>query len=257
MFVFQSKDLPPDPVFPADLEQLGYFINAEDQIKMISNPELEFQFKISTNDRWNEMQREALNICTREVVLSRLCALGLSILRLPLDAAPDEPNVPILVSSNLSTATRVIVVFGEPGQDLGIWAYRTIGRQAIDAGSAVSLAKAVLGGNNMAGDSAEDRSDIALILVNTGQLIWHCGSATAMAMPTWLALPRKSAVDPPLQMTYRNKIPHNQNWQEHVECVFEQVLAARGKFLKEDAKIDIIGLAEGGAGAASYLARNC
>lgn len=181
-------------------------------------------------------------------------------LRLPIDAAPDEPNVPILVSSNLSTATRVIVIFGEPGQDLGIWAYRTVGQQAIGTGSAVSLAKAVLSGNNMAGettDSAENPRDTALIFANTGQLIWHCGTATAMTMPTWLALPRKSAVHPPLQMTYRNHIPQSQNWQEHVECVFEQVLAARGRFLREDAKIDIIGLAEGGAGAVSYLARNC
>lgn len=173
-------------------------------------------------------------------------------LRLPIGAAPDEPNVPILVSSNLSTATRVLVIFGEPGQDLGIWAYRKIGQQTIGTGSAVSLAKAVL-----AEDSAENPRDTALIIANTGQLIWHCGTATAMTMPTWLALPRKSAVNPPLQMTYRNHIPQNQNWQEHVECVFEQVLAARGRFLREDAKIDIIGLAEGGAGAVSYLARNC
>jgi hypothetical protein len=60
-----------------------------------------------------------------------------------------------------------------------------------------------------------------------------------------------------MQMTRRNKIPRNSNWQEHVECVFEDVLAARGRLISEDAKIDIIGVAEGGLGAVRYLAKNC
>lgn len=34
-------------------------------------------------------------------------------------------------------------------------------------------------------------------------------------------------------------------WQEHVECVSEEVLAARGKLVKADAKIDVVGDAEG------------
>ena len=57
-----------------------------------------------------------------------------------------RPNVPIMVSKNLSSASRIVAVFGEPVQDLGIWAYRSIGGDdGINAGSAVSLAKAVLG----------------------------------------------------------------------------------------------------------------
>lgn len=39
----------------------SYFINDQDQIKKISNPEEDFVFKINTNDRYNEMQKEAMN----------------------------------------------------------------------------------------------------------------------------------------------------------------------------------------------------
>lgn len=197
--------------------------------------------------------------CIRTIVLSRLHSLGLSTIRLPLNAGPEEPHVPILVSSNLSSAKRVVVVFGEPCQDLGIWAYRTVGNEGIDAGSAVSFAKAVLGLDKGSEHEEEEQeqTNTALIIANCGQLIWHCGSRRAVTHPSWLALPREFAVDPPLRMTHRNKIPRNGDWQEHVEYVFEEVLAARGRFLREGAKIDIIGLVEGGLGAVRYLASNC
>lgn len=61
MFVYRPQDLPRDPIFPADLEKLGYFINEKDQIRKIANPEQEFQFKINRNDRWNDLQRGAMN----------------------------------------------------------------------------------------------------------------------------------------------------------------------------------------------------
>jgi hypothetical protein len=81
MFVYRKEDLPKDPVFPAELDKLGYalpqsfsraglaansarnsyFMNDNDQIRRISDPEQEFQFKINRNPRWNELQREAMN----------------------------------------------------------------------------------------------------------------------------------------------------------------------------------------------------
>ncbi|KAI9929242.1 hypothetical protein ASPWEDRAFT_103510 [Aspergillus wentii DTO 134E9] len=254
MFVFRREDLPPDAEFPANLEKLGYFINEKDQIRKISDPEQEFQFKINRNARYNEVHREMMNTCIRTIVSSRLQDLGLTTLRLPLSSTPNDPHVPIWVSPNLSTASRIVVVFGEPNQDLGIWAYRSIGTQGIHAGSAVSFANAVLGRKN--GGDQETSGDTALVLANTGQLIWNCGSRRAVTHPSWIALPRRSAVDPPMTMSQRNKIPGNANWQEHVDCVFDEILGARGKLVKADAKIDIIGLAEGGLGAIRYLAND-
>lgn len=56
-----------------------------------------------------------------------------------------------------------------------------------------------------------------------------------------------------MKMTVRNKIPGHETWQDHVTYVFDEVL---GK-LAPDAKIDIIGLAEGSLAAVRYLAEHC
>ncbi|KAL1998532.1 hypothetical protein VTN02DRAFT_6012 [Thermoascus thermophilus] len=88
MFVFRRKDLPPDPVFPADLEKLGYFINDNDQIRKISDPEAGFQFKINRNDRWNELNREAMNgmlypLVSNRTALGQSCPPLLAVIRQP------------------------------------------------------------------------------------------------------------------------------------------------------------------------------
>ncbi|EZF10233.1 hypothetical protein H112_08443 [Trichophyton rubrum D6] len=245
MFVFQREDLPKDPVFPANLKQLGYFINDKDEIRMISNPEEKFLYKINANERYNELQKEAMNTCIRNIVLSRLHDQGLETLRLPLGAKANEQHVPILVSPTFKTDERIIAVFGEPVQDLGIWAYRIIGHETINSGSAVDFSAAVL---REKGESPTP----GLILTNPGQLVWHCAGEKAISLPSWLALPRKHAVEPPMKMTVRNKIPGHETWQDHVTYVFDEVL---GK-LAPDAKIDIIGLAEGSLAAVRYLAEH-
>lgn len=193
-------------------------------------------------------------------------------MRLPLLHAPNTPHVPIMVSHNLTTASRIIVVFGEPIQDMGVWAYRTVGSENINAGSAVDFARAVLNLNSNANANAaghntngtsekacspQNEQDIALVLANTGQLVFHCASGQAMTLVSWSNLPRVSAVDSAPGMTRRNKIPGSLDWQEHVGSVFDGILAARGQLVRHDAKIDVIGLAEGGLGAIRYLAQNC
>ncbi|KAF3490910.1 uncharacterized protein GIQ15_00427 [Arthroderma uncinatum] len=278
MFVFQKDALPKDPVFPQNLKELGYFVNDDDQIRMIGDPEAGFLYKINANERYNEQQREAMNGCIRDIVVSRLHDQGLETLRLPIGAEPNEQHVPILVSPSFKTDKRIIVVFGEPVQDLGIWAYRTIGGDKINTGSAVDFTAAVLGSKctiipvaeqkskpseqtssavlsdtNESNDEANKPPPPGLILTNPGQLVWHCAGERAISLPTWLALPRKYAVDPPMKMTVRNKIPGNETWQDHVTYVFDEVL---GKLTSSDAKIDVIGLAEGSLATVRYLAEH-
>lgn len=38
-----------------------YFINDKDEIRMISNPEEKFLYRINANERYNELQKEAMN----------------------------------------------------------------------------------------------------------------------------------------------------------------------------------------------------
>lgn len=203
-------------------------------------------------------------------MISRLHDQGLETLRLPLGAKPNEQHVPILVSPTFKTDKRIIVVFGEPVQDLGIWAYRIIGHETINSGSAVDFSAAVLSRkgastkNDNASKPVSDSEPSAqndtnkspapgLILTNPGQLVWHCAGERAISLPSWLALPRKHAVEPPMKMTVRNKIPGNETWQDHVTYVFDEVL---GK-LAPDAKVDVIGLAEGSLAAVRFLAEHC
>lgn len=50
----------PSPLSSISLKD-RYFINDNDQIRQIANPEAEFQYKINRNDRFNVKQREAMN----------------------------------------------------------------------------------------------------------------------------------------------------------------------------------------------------
>ena len=69
MFRRLPNSLPKDVSFPANLEQLGYFVNESDQIRMVTKPEEKFRYAISRSDRVNEVHKEAMNC---ESALSKL-----------------------------------------------------------------------------------------------------------------------------------------------------------------------------------------
>lgn len=192
--------------------------------------------------------------------MKRLHNLGLKTVRLPLGATPSSHHVPILVSKSIETKSRVIVVFCETVQDLGIWAYRTVHKEGINIGSAVNFVTAALGNDGETGQvdgqraNGNDDEKPGIILTNPGQLIWHEKSQTAMNIRSWRALPRRYAVDPPKKMTFNNKIPRNYNWRDHITCVFEDVLT---NLVSKNAKIDMIGVSEGGSIALQYLSEHC
>ena len=43
----------------------SYFINEEDEVRSIANPEYYFKYFISRNERYNERQRFAMNCTSR------------------------------------------------------------------------------------------------------------------------------------------------------------------------------------------------
>ncbi|KAJ6131597.1 hypothetical protein N7523_001303 [Penicillium sp. IBT 18751x] len=198
----------------------------------------------------------------RNIVLPRLAEAGLKTLRLPFcesnplrEKFPTEPHVPVLVSPNLFNAPRVILVFGEPVHDLGIWSYRAILEHGVNIGSAVDFTKAVLGESQDAetNDSSGERTDTALILANTGQLLWHCGTTRVITTQTWLANPRPSGISEQAGMSRRNVIPCNRDWQQHINCVFQALWG----YLGPSSRVDVIGMSEGGLGAINYLRDHC
>ena len=183
--------------------------------------------------------------CIRREVLSRLLESSMQITRLPIGASADANHVPILTSKNIATAKRVIVYIGESAQDLGIFAYRMIGHDTVAMGSAVEFVQNV---------KASARHEPAIVLANMGQLVWYRRGKQAMSQNTWYAIPRESAVSQPLKLDpVRNRVPQNEGLQEHVACVFEQVV---NQMTNPDAAIYVIGLGDGALEMVEYLQEN-
>ena len=184
--------------------------------------------------------------CIRNELSARFEASGLNFTRLPLNAGPSDPHVPILTSHYLTTAKRLIVYFGESMQDLGIFACRVIGQDSIASGSVLDFVHAI--------QSKEGSADTAIVIANLGQLIWYRRGHRAMSIASWNALPRKTGVGNSMRIDpVKNHIPGNENTKEHVRSVFEEVL---GKLARQDAMIDLIGVGEGAEEAVSYLDHN-
>jgi hypothetical protein len=271
MFRLLNSGLPRDPEFPSNLEELGsvltsfqfplltlhsYFVNPDDEIRSISNSNAYFNYFITNNDRVNDAQREGFNGmfhpylldpiahsagAVRKIVLGRLHSLDLKTLTLPLGTAEIDPHIPILVSTNLEHKKRVTILFYEHNQDLGILAHRVIGGPGgIDKGSAVNLVKYI-----------QSQGDIGVILANLGQLRWWHRGGKAVSHTSWQALPRPSAVSAPPNFNLDlNTVPKNRTPEEHVECIFKQVLKYLCHF---DARFDIIGVSDGATTTVKFL----
>ena len=190
--------------------------------------------------------RSRVLACIRSELRARFEASSLSITRLPLNTGPSDPHIPILTSSNLATAKRIIVYFGESMQDLGIFAHRIIGQESIASGSALDFIHAI--------QSEKDSADTAIVIANLGQLVWYRRGQRAMTIASWNALPRKTGVGNPMRIdAVKNHIPGNTSIKEHVKSVFEEAL---GKLAKQVAGIDVIGVGEGAEEAVKYLEQN-
>ena len=177
--------------------------------------------------------------------------LGFETLRLPLGATDTDNHVPIWVSPKISSKKRVLVLFGERNQDLGIFSYRVIGDDGLNVGSCINLVNAVQQGSAATSDDAVP----GIIIASPGQLLWYRGGGRAVTSTEWQNLPRASAVNESFRVdAVQNRIPENATFQDHVNYIFEHVLPAK---LNQEAKLDLIGLEWPGAAMIGYLATNC
>ena len=177
--------------------------------------------------------------CVRTNLLPRFHALGLQTTRLPTTATASDPHIPILSTPNLSNAKRIILYLGEAGQDLGIFAYRTVGHESLAQGSCLDFAATAM---------KQDPS-VAIVIANVGQLLWHRGTGRTMTLKTWSALPRKTGVSAGTRITEKNKIAGHATIEEHVGSVFDFV----GSMMGEGAKLDVVGICEGIEGGMKFL----
>lgn len=168
----------------------------------------------------------------RENVGRRLAALGLKTIELSSGQAC--PFVPILYSANIASAKRLVLYFGESNQDLGIFAYRTIGQISTAAGSAIEFVTDIQ-------DVPDGAEAPGIVIGNCGQLIFHRNSHRAMTQQTWSALPRETAVTQPYRMDSHNNHPAgNETPKAHIDFVLSWVKEHAGK----DVKIDVVGVGD-------------
>jgi hypothetical protein len=170
MFVHTGENLPQDPKYGADLEKLGYKVDENKQIVSIDRAH-HFIYFFTSSDRANERRKEAMHDCARGLVKEELAELGVveaflggekgkEVLGVGPKEKPKAKHLPILVTEpeELRKKRDVIVVIGEPSEDVGIWAWRhLLTNGGIEGGSAVGLVKklAVLGMGSTEADIRE------------------------------------------------------------------------------------------------------
>ncbi|KAL8853443.1 MAG: hypothetical protein Q9221_001760 [Calogaya cf. arnoldii] len=223
----------------------SYAINDKDQVRSLKNPEQEFNFFISKNERMCVVQREAHNTCIRSNIQSRVLESSMNITNLPLGTPTNKPHIPIYTSANITTCDRLIAYIGESWQDLGVFAWRTIGQETIAAGSILDFIHSI---------RSTSPDNPGILIANTGQLLWYRGGGRAVTQTTWQALPRQWAVSPPMEIDEdKNRVPGHRDPKEHIASIFNAVIP---KMCKKDVAIDIIGMGDGGPIVAEYLQDN-
>ena len=109
---------------------------------------------------------------------------------MPVGATEQDKHIPILVSADLAVKQRVVVLFPERDQDLGIFSYRTIGNENISEGSAINLVSLVM--NGMASRPGQEIPGIVPSLLNLPQ-----GCKFASRCPK--VMPMCEEEEPPLE----------------------------------------------------------
>ncbi|KAJ5773614.1 hypothetical protein N7457_008510 [Penicillium paradoxum] len=242
--VFKTGEdhLPEDEIFPEDLRELGFVISKDDKIRYVHSPDQSARYKINRNDRVNQAHLESLHKAIRISIYDRLVGIGMNLMKIP----GAQPHAPIFISSNLQTASCVIVFFGEVVEDLGIFSYRDACDEGLSFGSVLGVANAVLGENAYS-------SPTALILANSGQNVWYNGGGVAMTPESFNARTRSSLVGRQRPWSRRNLIANNSSLKVHTQWIFDEVLKPN---LGLGAKVHILGLFEGGNSAMAYLSHH-
>ncbi|KAL7269254.1 hypothetical protein RUND412_008090 [Rhizina undulata] len=220
---------PKELVWPDDLEQLGLFINEDDELRQIAKPEERFDYFIHgkfqeghPKERLNERRREAVDQCLRKIVVKRLQNLGLNVIRVPLGASEEEPHMKILVSDGIETAKKVMFLAPDSsGSDLGIWGIRLMEEETINKGSMIDTVKAV------------QEAGYHVILANPSQIIWDPETRRAMNFISWKAKDKKS---PHIHDT-KNRVPGIEDPEAHLRYLWDKIVKEK---VPEDAIIDVV-----------------
>jgi hypothetical protein len=173
------------------------------------------------------------------IIHDRLKDEGLKKILLPAQARPHEPHVPIYTTDDLSSKSRVVIIFGEHTKALGVLAHRVAsGPGGINKGTMVSAVQAI----KDLSTSDSDCQSPAIILANMGQLYWWHEGKEAITVDASSAIPLPSLVHIGTKYVPKvNDVPENEDPGEHMASIFRDVVA---KHIKYGARLDIAAIGE-------------
>ncbi|KAJ4266496.1 hypothetical protein NW762_004483 [Fusarium torreyae] len=234
MFRRHWSGLPKDVSFPDDLAGLGYFVNDQDEVRAIENSDCYFKFFANKNSRINERQRFQFNGALETIIYDRLEKEGLQKFKL---LPENENHCPIFVKPNIAKSARIVVIFGEPVQDLGFLAGRIAnGPGGLVKGSMISVVQALAKQTA----STDDSEAPCVVLANMGQRYWWPEGKRALTIEGAADIPLPSLVHTGRRYIKElNEIPGSETPLAHMATVFNKVLD-----VNKSAKVDVVAIGQ-------------
>jgi hypothetical protein len=154
------------------------------------------------------------------------------------------------MSADIASKSRVVIIFGETHQDLGVLAHRVLGgKGGINAGSLLTAVKTLQAQRC----SSSDASAPGIVLANMGELLWWPEGRRTLSAWAFDWAPMRSAAHKGNHVDANvNRVRGNETTRAHVKYIFEKVVP---RFVRDDAGLDVVGLGDGADVVTSYL--NC
>ncbi|KAJ4013051.1 hypothetical protein NW752_006328 [Fusarium irregulare] len=246
MFRRHWSGLPKDASFPKGLAGLGYFINDQDEVRSIKNPECYYKFFTSKNSRVNDRQKFNFHHALEDIIHERLEKEGLQKFQL---LPGNKKQCPIFLSPNIAKTARIVIIFGQPTHDLGVIAGRVInGPDGITKGSMISVVQALA--KQRAGP--DDPEPPCVLLANMGQRFWWPEEGRAITIEDAADIPLPSLVHAGRKYSKElNEIPGSETPIAHMATVFNKALD-----MNKDAKVDIIAIGQSCETALQFFENN-
>ncbi|GKT99064.1 mitochondrial 40s ribosomal protein mrp2 [Fusarium langsethiae] len=234
MFRRHWSGLPKDVSFPKDLAGLGYFVNDQDEVRSLKDPHHYFKFHINKNSRVNDRQRFQLQRAMEDIIHERLQKEGLQKVQL---LPGNKKHCPIFFSPSIAKTERIVIIFGEPQQDLGFIAGRVVnGPGGLAKGSMISVVQALA----KQSASPNDPEPPCVLLANMGQRYWWPDEQRALTVEDSADIPLPSLVHSGRQYSKElNEIPGSETTIAHMTTIFNKILD-----VNKNANIDIIAIGQ-------------
>ncbi|KAH7206856.1 hypothetical protein DER44DRAFT_866485 [Fusarium oxysporum] len=234
MFLRSWSGLPKDVSFPRDLAGLGYFVNDDDEVRSIEDPECYYKYFSSKNSRVNERQRFHFNMALEDIIHNRLEKEGLKKYHL---LPENKRQSPVFLTPNIAKTTRIVVVLGEPTKDLGWIAGRIAnGPGGLAKGTMISVVQTLA----KQAASSNDPEPPCVILANMGQRFWWPEEQRALTIEAAADVPLPSLVHSGRRFIKElNEIPGSESPLAHMTTVLNKVSE-----VNKNVKIDIIAIGQ-------------